>query len=106
MSLIKDADGGLKVISMSDVIRHPLYNELSCQSLTILIGKGKTREVDGLEALLFTMGLDITLPYDIDFVEHRSEITQEVVKCDRFVGSKRQDKAWTTFEYKMRYNEL
>lgn len=46
--------------------------------------------------MLFTLGLDVSLPYDKQTgLLHRNRLNK-VVKCDRYVGEERQDKDWIT----------
>lgn len=79
MSLIPKQE--YSIISLSDVLRHPMYAEVS------------TKE-GGLNALLFSMGMDVSKDYEISNCTHRSDLTGEVVTCDRFVGTMRSDKNW------------
>jgi len=105
MSMIPDQDGGVKVVSMSDIIRHPLFSELSDTILKVPYtgkgGKEKVREISGMDVMLWTMGLNIFTSYESEVITHRSELTNDVVKCERFVGRKRQDKAWKALEYEL-----
>lgn len=56
-------------------------------------------EVDNpirFKEMLFTLGLDVSLPYDKQTgLLHRNRLNK-VVKCDRYVGEERQDKDWIT----------
>lgn len=104
MSLIKDADGGLKVISMSDLIRYPHFENMISKEFPVTDKKGRTKRYTGEEAMLYAMGLDVTLPYEVECLTHRSELTNLVVDCERFVGSKRQDDEWLNIEYVMANN--
>lgn len=76
---------GTVVVSMSDLIRHPWYDKY----------KDKPK---GIEALLFSMGMDTSYPYESEVLTHRSTMTNEIVNCERFVGSKRQDESWLKIE--------
>lgn len=101
MSLIKDYAASIKVVSMSDVVRHPLFAELSKKSLDVTYmkkGKPQFKKIEGLNAMLWTMGLDIFKPFESEVIEHRSELTQEVHTCERFVGQTRQDAGWKKIE--------
>ncbi len=71
----------LITVSMSDVVRHPWYEKYKDSP-------------KGLEALLYSMGMDITLPIESDTCEHRSTMTNLVVNCERFSGSERKDEQW------------
>lgn len=78
-------NSGNVVVSMSDLTRHPWYD------------KYKDKE-NGIPALLFTMGMDIKLPFTCKNITHRSDMTNHVVTCERFVGSKRSDDSWVNIE--------
>ena len=69
------------VVSMSDVIRHPWYQKF-------------IDKPDGLKGLLYSMGLDINKNYETELCEHRSEMTNAIVTCERFVGTERTDDGW------------
>lgn len=75
----------LVTISMSDVINHPWYEKY-------------INKPNGLKALLYTMGLDISLPYESELVKHRSTVTNAVVTCERFSGSERTDDNWVSIQ--------
>lgn len=76
-------------ISMSDVLKHPWFAELSAKP-------------QGLKALLYSMGLDVKLAYESSVCTHRSEMTHEVVTCERFVGSERRDEIWLRIKERAR----
>lgn len=107
MSLIKDADGGIRIISMTDVLKHPLYPQLKSESYSVDVeGEKEPREVTGLEVILYTLGMDLKEDIEETFCEHRSELTGVVATCPRFTGRKRKDQAWKDLEYKIRYREI
>lgn len=68
-------------VSMSDLIRHPWYEKYA-------------NEKNGLEALLYSMGMDVKLPYECMVVQHRSPMTGAIVTCERFSGTERSDSIW------------
>lgn len=76
-------------ISMSDILKHPWFDELS-------------QKPQGLKALLYSMGMDIKLAYESSVCTHRSEMTHEVVTCERFVGSERRDDTWLRMKERAR----
>lgn len=80
-------------ISMSDLLRHPWFEDYK-------------NKPNGIAALLYSMGLDIKKPYEVDFCEHRSSMTNEVVKCDRYSGFERTDKYWVNLTNRMVYGNV
>lgn len=76
-------------ISMSDIIAHPWYDKFKDTP-------------NGLNALLYSLGLDIKQPFDMKLCEHRSEITGKVSTCERFSGVERQDEVWLTIKSRAR----
>lgn len=76
-------------VSMSDIINHPWYEKLN-------------EKPNGLEALLYSMGLDIKRSYEIMVCEHRSEITGKVQICERFSGIERQDENWIAIKQRIK----
>lgn len=76
-------------ISMSDVLKHPWFKELS-------------EKPEGLKALLYSMGMDVKLAYESSICTHRSEMTHEIVTCERFVGNERQDEIWNSTKIRTR----
>lgn len=107
MSLIKDPDGGIRIISMTDIVKHPLFPQLQGEEYSVAIeGKKEPRIVSGLEVILYSLGMDINKEVECEICEHRSELTGVVATCERYVGRKRKDKAWTNLEYKIRYKEI
>lgn len=76
------------IISMSDVVTHPLYE------------KYKDNKEDCLNMMLTLMGMDINKHIEESHCMHRSEMTGVVAECPRFVGSERQDKAWKLLKIK------
>ncbi len=70
-----------QIVSMSDLVRHPLFED--------------TCDKEGaIDALLYSMGIDIKEDYEVTVCTHRSELTNEVHTCDRYVGEERKDEAW------------
>lgn len=88
MAFKEMAHQNLVAISMSDVLNHPWFEDL----------KDKP---NGLEAILYTMGLDVSLPYETTTCTHRSMMTQQVVTCERFSGSERKDENWHKIKYRL-----
>ena len=76
-------------ISMSDILKHPWFSELSSKP-------------QGLKALLYSMGVDVNLAYESSVCTHRSEMTHEIVTCERFVGSERRDNNWLRIKERVR----
>lgn len=89
MAFEKTFEETLINISMSDIVTHPWYERLS-------------KEPNGLEALLYTMGLDIKLPYEVMVCEHRSSMTNQVHTCERWSGIERQDEIWESIKRRIR----
>ena len=69
------------IISMADVVQHPLYEKV----------KDKENALDGL---LYSMGMDIEKNYEVSVCEHRSDLTGQVNVCERFCGEERTDENW------------
>lgn len=76
-------------ISMSDILKHPWFSEMSSKP-------------QGLKALLYSMGMDVSLAYESAVCTHRSEMTHEVVTCERFVGNERKDTNWLRIKERAR----
>ena len=76
------------IISMSDVVNHPYYDE--CKD-----------DVDGgLKTMLTLMGMDPNKNIEESYLMHRSDISGEVVECSRYVGSERTDDDWKFLKIK------
>lgn len=68
-------------ISMVDLVMHPWFAKLQ-------------QEPNGTQALLYSMGLDIKLPFESTVCEHRSDFTDKIHTCERFSGTERKDEQW------------
>jgi hypothetical protein len=90
MSFFKETE--YKVVSVSDMLNHPNYEELN--------EKGD----EGLYRILWDMGIDIHNKKELEYsyCQHRSDVTKQVVHCGRWVGALRKDDEWKRIMYMIR----
>lgn len=76
-----------KVVSLQDII------ELR-KVLTVMKKEGITDDEAGNIKCLYLLGLDTKKNYECTVCEHRSDYTNKVATCERWVGFEREDAAW------------
>lgn len=54
----------------------------------------KTQDKDKVEAILFSLGVDLENGYEIEINTHRTRISQQIEYGPRFSFSERKDKTW------------
>jgi hypothetical protein len=75
---------GIVTVSMSDLVLTDVFKENS-------------HKPKGIEACLYALGMDVSLPYEIMVCTHRN-VEDVIVTCERFSGSERRDERYLDFK--------
>lgn len=69
------------VLSMADLVQLTKYGEVDISGMNT-------------EQVLYLAGMDVARGYEVSICEHRSQISNQLVTCERFVGRQRSDELW------------